>query len=403
VAQQVPAAPTAQTVPATPEASTEALVDYRPTAHDFRVPRGYWKNPFAPYTAVSIEPARSENSPRLDNLVKGGKIYLSLSDAILLALENNYDIAIQRYNLDIADTDILRTKSGSQFLGVSSGLIENTIGSTNQLLQASGGGPGGTSAGAGGAGAGASGLSLTTNGGGPQPVNRDPILTGTLQLERATTPSSSSFQGSSVTQNTDEYNFAYNQGFVTGATLQATFNNNRITTSAPFTSYSPSLNSNFRATLTQPLLQGFGPWINNRFIIQAKNNRKITDSAFKQQILYTVNQIENIYWGLVSAYEDVQSKERALEQSKQLASDNRKQLQIGTLAPLDVVQSDSNVASDEQALVSSQSALEYQQLVIKQAIAQPQRPGVDSGAGHSNRSSVHPRDSGGKGVRRRSG
>ena len=82
-----------------------------------------------------------------------------------------------------------------------------------------------------------------------------------------------------------------------------------------------------------------------------------------------MNQVENIYWGLVSAYEDVQSKQRALEQSKQLAADNRKQLQIGTMAPLDVVQSDSNVASDQQALVSSQTALEYQQLVMKQAIA----------------------------------
>jgi outer membrane protein len=121
--------------------------------------------------------------------------------------------------------------------------------------------------------------------------------------------------------------------------------------------------------VTQHLLYGFGPGINKRLIIQAKNDRHITDAGFRLQILYTVNQVENIYWGLVSAYEDVQSKQRALEQSKQLASDNRKQLQIGTLAPLDVVQSDSNVASDQQALVSSQSALEYQQLVMKQAIA----------------------------------
>ena len=109
--------------------------------------------------------------------------------------------------------------------------------------------------------------------------------------------------------------------------------------------------------------------INKRFIIQAQNDRKISDAGFRLQILYTVNQVENIYVGLVSAYEDLQSKERALEQSKQLAADNRKQLQIGTLAPLDVVQSDSNVASDQQALVASQSALEYQQLVMKQAIA----------------------------------
>jgi outer membrane protein TolC len=129
------------------------------------------------------------------------------------------------------------------------------------------------------------------------------------------------------------------------------------------------LQSTFTVTATQHLLQGFGPWINGRFLVQAKNDRRITDSAFRQQLLYTVNQVENIYWGLVSAYEDEQAKERALAQSTQLTSDNRKQLEIGTLAPLDVVNSDSAVATDKQALVASKSNREYQQLIMKQAIA----------------------------------
>jgi outer membrane protein TolC len=116
-------------------------------------------------------------------------------------------------------------------------------------------------------------------------------------------------------------------------------------------------------------LQGAGIWVNKRWIYQAVNDRRITDSSFRQQILYTVNQVESIYWGLVSAYEDVQAKEHALEQSTKLASDNRKQLEIGTLAPLDVVNSDSAVATDKQALISSQSNLNYQQQIIKQAIA----------------------------------
>jgi hypothetical protein len=147
-----------------------------------------------------------------------------------------------------------------------------------------------------------------------------------------------------------------------------TFNNTRVTTDNPFTTYSPQLNSSFKAEVTQHLLQGFGWGINGRFVIQAKNNRRITDSAFREQLLYTVNQVENIYWGLVSAYEDEQAKERALAQSTQLTSDNRKQLQIGTLAPLDVVNSDAAVATDKQALVASKSNLEYQQLIMKQAI-----------------------------------
>src|SRR5665811_366744 len=102
---------------------------------------------------------------------------------------------------------------------------------------------------------------------------------------------------------------------------------------------------------------------------QAINDRRIANSAFRQQILYTVNQVENIYWSLVSAYEDLQAKERALEQSSKVAADDRKQLEIGTMAPLDVVTADSSVAADKQALISSQSSLNYQQLILKQAVA----------------------------------
>ncbi len=363
-AQQQPAAAP------TPSNAPGSLIDLHPTSRDFRVPRSYWKNPFAPYTPTTVDSAVTTNSTRLEDLAKGGKIYLSLSEAVVLALENNYDIAIQRYNLDIADTDILRAKSGAAtLLGAPSGLVENTIGGTNSLLQTSGGGPGGTSVAAGGAGAGTSGLTLTTNGLGPSPEVLDPTLSGTIQIQRQTIPTTSSFSGALVDTNTEEYNFTYTQGWISGTQLQVAFDNSRVATNQPFVTYSPALNANFLATVTQHLAYGFGPGINQRFIIQAKNDRQISDAGFRQQILYTINQVENIYVGLVSSYEDVQSKQRALEQSKQLAADNRKQLQIGTLAPLDVVQSDSNVASDQQALVSSQSALEYQQLIMKQAIA----------------------------------
>ncbi len=120
--------------------------------------------------------------------------------------------------------------------------------------------------------------------------------------------------------------------------------------------------------MTQHLLQGAGIWVNKRFTYQALNDRRITDSSFRQQILYTVNQVETIYWGLVQAYEDVQAKERALDQSNQLLVDNKKQLEVGSMAPLDVVNAESSVAADQQALISAQSALNYQQQIIKQAI-----------------------------------
>jgi outer membrane protein len=343
----------------------------RDTSTDYTHLHPMFPNPLKPYTPTNVAQPRLGNTPRLDQLMRDGKIYLSLSDAVVLALENNFDIAIARINLDIADTDLLRAKAGGTLRGVSTGLVMGTEGGSGSTVTG-GGGPGGTSGGAGGGGTGANGLVLSTNGGGPLPENLDPTLTGALEYESLKQQQSNLLFSGGLSQlytDTGTYNFAYNQGFLTGTALTVGFNNTRVSTDNPFTDYSPDITTSFRATATQHLLQGFGTGINGRFIVQAKNDRRITDSAFRQQLLYTVNQVENIYWGLVSAYEDEQAKERALTQSTQLTQDNRRQLQIGTLAPLDVVNSDSAVATDQESLVASQSNLEYQQLIMKQAIA----------------------------------
>jgi outer membrane protein len=360
-------------LPPAPQPNYTQPLFMRPAGRDFSKPRNPFPKVWDPYVPTTVAAPVTTNSQRLDGLVKNGKIYLSLADAIVLGLENNYDIAIQRYNLDIADTDLLRARAGSTLLGVSSGLVEGTLSGSGGVSTSlsSGGGPGGTSTAVGGAGAGAGGLNLTTNGTGPTPEAMDPVITGTMQLERTTTPEATPFASGAPTANTntDEYNFGYNQGFITGTQLQVAFDNTRVTSNGIFNAYSPQLQSTFRATVTQHLLYGFGPGINGRFILEAKNDRRITDSGFRQQILYTINQIENIYWVLVSDYEDVQARQRALEQSTRLASDNRKQLQIGTLAPLDVLNADNQVSTDTQALITSQTNLEYQQLILKQAIS----------------------------------
>src|ERR1035437_7522251 len=312
------------------------------SARDFTKPyAGFLSNPINKYRPTTIEKTSFANSVRLNDMVKDGKIYLSLSDAIALALENNYDIAIARYDLSIADTDILRTKTGAAPLGVPTGLVANTLGGSATIL--------------------------STAGAGPTPESLDPFLGATILFDRDHLPTTSFFSVGSTTS--DQYNFTFNQGFVTGSMFQFGFNNNRAATTNPTSRYSPEYLSNFRATVTQHLLQGAGIWVNKRFMYQALNDRRIVDSSFRQQILYTVNQVESIYWGLVQAYEDVQAKERALNQSSKLLGDNRKQLEIGTMAPLDVVNAQSTVATDRQALISSQSALNYQQQIIKQAIA----------------------------------
>jgi outer membrane protein len=356
-------------LPAEPNPVPTSPLYLRPTARDFSKPYApMLGNPFKVYGSTSVPSAGFTNSIRLGDLVKDGKIYLSLSDALALALENNYDIAIARYDLDIADTDILRAKAGGPagLLGAPSGLVQGTLSGGSSTL-ATGGGPGGTSVGSGGAGSGSAGLSLTTNGAGPSPESFDPLGTATLQYDRATSPTTNFFTGGTAVTKT--YDFTYSQGFATGTSFAFSFNNQDQTNTNFVASFSPLLNSSFKATATQHLLQGRGIWINHRYIYQAINDRRITDSSFRQQLLYTVNQVENIYWNLVSAYEDLQAKERAIEQSKKVAADDRKQLEIGTMAPLDVVTADSSVAADQQSLISSQSALNYQQQIIKQAIA----------------------------------
>jgi outer membrane protein TolC len=341
------------------------------SAEDYTKPKSHIFNLIAPYTPREVPPPNFSNSPRIDQVIRDGKIYLSLSDAIALALENNLDIAIARFNLSIADTDILRSKAGASVRGVNTGVVQGTPGGGvgNIGSGASGGGAGGTSAGAGGAGTGSSGIVSSTLGGGPSIPSFDPFLSSTLQLEKVTSPQANRLQQSVISQNAGTADFSYNQGFATGTSLSVGFNNTRSTTSSTFTSISPQLSSNFRATVTQRLLQGLGWNLNTRNIRIAKNNREISDISFRQQIISTVVQIQNIYWDLVNAYEDVKVKQESVGLANKTLEDNRKQVEIGTLAPIEIVRAQSELAARNQDLIVSQTNLQLQQLLMKNAIS----------------------------------
>jgi outer membrane protein len=339
---------------------------------DFSRPTAHFPNPIGPYMAHDVKAPSFANTPRLDQLIKDGKLYLSLDDAIALALENNLDLAIARYNLDIADTDILRAKAGSGILGVASGLVSGTPGGGQGGFGtgASGAGAGGTTAGAGGAGAGSSGLVLSTAGGGPAIPQFDPSLNGSLEIEHAVFPLSNTVTtGVNVLQqNTGTANFSYNQGFAPGTLMSVGFNNNRQTTNSRGNAVNPNLNSSFRFTIQQHLLQGFGIALNKRNITVAYHNKQISDAGFKNQVISTVSQIQNIYWDLVTAYEDVAVKQRSLALAQKTESDNRKQVEIGTLAPIEIVRATSQVAARNQDLIISQTNLQLQQTLMINAL-----------------------------------
>jgi outer membrane protein TolC len=334
-----------------------------------------------PYTRRQVPGVNLKNSGRLDSLMKNGVIMLSMSDAIAIALQDNLDIDIARYNLPIAQTDILRSKGGGQPLGVATGIVQGTPGGsgsgvTGGALTSTNAGAGGTTAGTGGVGAGTSGLVLSSLGAGPAPPQFDPTVVGTLQLERALSPQTTISAGAlAVDQNTSTANFAYSQGFWTGTNLGVVFNNTRLSTNSTFVTYDPLLNSSFRLTLTQHLLQGRSWAVNKRFITISKNNRAITDESFRAQIISTVAQIQSIYWDLVSAYEDLRVKRETVAFAESTLADNKKQLQIGTMAPIDVTNAESQVATARQNVIVSETNLQLQQLLMTNALTRNVRAG----------------------------
>src|ERR1039458_6808117 len=363
-ASSVPSAPSAQMPAQKAVPSSSQPFDVQ----EYAKPRSHFPDPIGPYIARHVAQPNLANTPRIDQLMRDGKLYISMNDAIALALENNLDIAIARYNLNIADTDVWRAKGGASTLGVPNGIVQNTPGgAVGGLAGQVGSGPGGTSVAAGGATARLGGLVGSTFGLGPNITSFDPILSGTLQIDHLGIDCTSLFCGPH--QNTGTGNFTYAQGFQWGTNMAIGFSNTRVTSDNPFNEFTPVLNSSFQFKLTQHLLQGFGFAPNTRYIQIAKNDREISDVAFRLQITTTVDQIENMYWDLVYAYENVRVQKEQLAFAQKTLSDNQKQVEIGTLAPIEVVRAQSTVASNQQTLTLALTNLELQQLLMKNALS----------------------------------
>jgi outer membrane protein TolC len=330
------------------------------------------RSPLSPYSASEVPEPQLTNSRRLGQLIRDGKLYLSLKDAISLGLENNLDLAIARYNLPIADTDILRTKAGGIFRGVNAGIVQGTPGGGvgGFGTGAPGAGAGGTTGGAGGAGAGASGLVQSTLGTGTPVASYDPAITAVTGAEHQTTPlANRQIYGVPLLQlNTGVANFGFAQAFPTGTSVSFEFNNNRQTTDSPFFNLSPALGSMYRLSVQQQLLSGFGFGPNLRYLRIANNNKKISDIAFKDQVIATVTQIENIYWDLVSAYEQAQVNEQSLAFAQQSLENAKKQLQLESIPAMDVMRAEAEVSKRDQDLTVARTSLQLQELLMMNAL-----------------------------------
>lgn len=331
--QQTQAANPAQQ-PAAPSGQGRVLSLYE--GADYSNGRAFFPNIIQPYRPWDVLAPPLTNSPRITQLIQDGKLNLSLEDAISLALENNLDISVQRFTPWIAQANLLRTKGG----GASTG----TGASAPVLL---GSGP-----------SGGFDPSLTSNvsiADQVYPVN-NPFLSGT---------GSSSL--SSYTQHTSAFNFGYGETFHTGTSLSISWNNSRISSQAS-NIFNPSVQSTLAIGVSQPLLRGFGLLPNTRYIIEAKNTLKVADAQFATAVIADVTGVENAYWELVYARESVKVEETTVATDKQLYENNKKQLEIGTLAPLDVLTAESQLASDQQALVAAQTTKLQDETTLLNAI-----------------------------------
>jgi outer membrane protein TolC len=336
----------------------------------FQMPKS--SNPFSSYLPAQVPEPQLTNSPLINQLVEDGKLNLSLKDAIRLALEDNLDIAIARYNLPIANTDILRTQAGGVFRGVNTGVVQGTPGGGvgGFGTGAPGAGAGGTTGGAGGAGAGAAGLVQSTLGIGAPVSIYDPEIIATVGGQHQTLPLSNEviYDVPLLRLNTGVADFAYSQAFPSGTSLLFQFNNSSQTANSPLVNLSPARSSMFQLTIQQQLLSGFGFGPNLRYLRIAKNDKKISDIGFKDQVIATVTQVENIYWDLVNAYEQSQVNEQSLAFAQQALENAKKQLQLQSVPAMDVMRAEAEVSRRAQDLTVARTSLQLQELLMKNAL-----------------------------------
>ena len=300
---------------------------------------GLWPNITAPYKIWYVNPGALSNSPRLEQLIQSGKLNLSLQDAIALALENSMDIVVQRYNPWMADASILKTKAGGFGFGVPNSL---SAGSTANLPS----------------------------------LFFDPYFTQSVSINSAliavNNPLTSGTGATGVSTlgvHNSVFNSAFSQGFSTGTTLNVFWDNTRSSSTSAFNLFDPSVQSTIGISFSQQLLQGVGRDVTRRNILIAENNRKIADLAFAQQAITTVTNTITAYWELVYARANVKVQQQAVTVSQKLYNDNKKQLEIGTMAPLDVTRAESELATDTQNLIVAQTTQLQDELVLKNFIS----------------------------------
>ena len=317
-----------------------------------------------------VAPAKLTNSARLNALIRGGNLYLSVDDVIALAIENNLDIAVQRYGPFLARESLRRAEAGQLLrtdiaIPVAAGPVSvSPIGVSGNATGLAGGGIAATS---------------FLVGYGPNPPNLDPSISAQVQFQHTTQPQTNLGLNSttSLVDSARFYYFQYSQQFLTGTAFAATYSSSRNLLNSPNPTLNPAINSYVDLTISQSLLQGFSHAVNDRQIRIAKNNIKVTNLTVKLQLITTIAAVLNLYWDLVAFNEDVRIKQQALGIAQKLLEDNKKRVAEGALPALEVTRSAAQVSQSEENLLIAQTNLAQQETVLKNALS---RTGVQDPA-----------------------
>jgi outer membrane protein TolC len=323
---------------------------------------------FRPYLPTTVPPGRFSNSSRFGSLIQGGNLYLTIQDAIALALENNVDIEIARYNPIVSAWNLERAEAGGALPGVPSG-------SSQASTVTSGQGVAGSQAAAGvnigGGGGGSSNQTTTVTQIGPVTQTLDPTIqqTGLWQHTTAPQPSAILSEVDSLISNRKIYGTSFTEGTLTGGTFTLSYTESYLNENTPTDLLNPSDLPNLDLSFQHNLLSGFGVAVNARTININKIDIKISDLNFKTTVISTVVNVLDLYYGLAADFEDLRAKKNALQVAQKFYEDNKKQVEIGTLAPLDVTTAESQVAASQLALVDSQAALDQQEINLKNTLS----------------------------------
>ncbi len=342
-AQNPPPNPAPAATPAQEGSSIAPVASLGVGKHSYSHGRSAFPNILKPYQSIQVEAPVLTNSPRIDQLIHDGKLQISLQDAVELALENSLDIAVQRYYPWISDAGLLNAAAGSNGFGTPGAQIVASSASINPFAF--------------------------------YVQNFDPLVTSTTTIVDLSSPVNNPFLSgsginslSSVVTHSTQFNNQYSQTFHTGTNITVGWNNTRSSSNAA-NFFNPSVNSSLSVSISQPLLNGFGKEMWTRNIRIANNNRKIADWAFTLQAITTITNTITAYWELVYARESVRVNEQAVAVAQKLYEDNKKQLEIGSLAPLDVTRSESELATNNQNLILAQTIQLQDEQTLKNFIS----------------------------------